>query len=236
MLVGFDPAIDRNLAVDALARLRLDPPRPWRIIVEESPTLATAVGAGVLLAERGISTGEARRHLAPGRLLGRVVSSPEAASAATGADFLVVDPPPGSATTIRAVVEAAWAPVLARVSLDVGAIGDRLAGLIRAGVEGVVIVAGEDAEPATIGAIVSAVRAGLPQRWFRPDPLATAEPIVFVDGLAHPLLPDTAVTDLLADFGRLDARSVSIDGRPLPRRRWDDTLLEPGVQVRIGES
>jgi sulfur carrier protein ThiS len=75
----------------------------------------------------------------------------------------------------------------------------------------------------------------LPQSWFQPDRPASAEPTVLVDGVVHPLLPDTAVTDLLADLGRQDARSVSIDGRPLPRRRWDDTLLEPGVEIRIGE-
>jgi hypothetical protein len=117
VVVGFDASTDPLTARETLARLGFDPPRPFLVIVEGSPAVAAAAGAGVLLAERGISTAEARRSLGSGGILGRIVGSPDAATAAAGADFLVVDHPSPTRVAARAVVEAAWAPVLARVSL-----------------------------------------------------------------------------------------------------------------------
>ena len=233
LLVGLDAGDDPAGAQRAIGRLQPEPPRSLRLIVEHSPALAASVDAGVLLAERGVSTGEARRLLGPGRLLGRVVGSPTSAAAAAGADFLAVEGPVTDPPALRAIVEAAWAPVLASIAASEKAIANLLPRLVGAGAEGIVLRCGPDATPSSLAAVVSAARIRLPPAWFRPDPETGTERVVLVDGVAQPLPPETAVTDLLADLGRSNATAVSRNGLPVPRRRWDDTLLAPGDDIRV---
>jgi len=220
-----DPAVVGRMP-DAL---RGELPPDIALIIEDSPALAATFGAGVLLAERAVSTAEARRTLGPGNLLGRVVTSNAAAAAATGADFLVVaagnvDP--------RPIVEAAWAPVLAAFSLP-EAVLDGLQSMPAAGIEGVLLRARPDLPADELVAATAAVRSVLPPAWFDRTPASTAEPTILVDGAAHALVPDTAIADLLADLGRPGAAAVAVNGVQVPRRRWDDTLLAAGDEIEI---
>jgi sulfur carrier protein ThiS len=233
LLVGLDAAADPDLARRAISRLKPDPPPTLHILVENSPALAAAVDAGVLLAERGVSTAEARRTLGPGRLLGRVVGSPTAAAAAAGADVLVVEEAATEPQALRAIVEAAWVPVLASSSVTDFETGNEGPGLVGLGFEGIVLQSGPETTPSLLASAVAAVRTILPAAWFASTPAASVAPVILVDGVAHPLPPETAVTDLLADLGRESATSVAVNGVPVARRRWDDTLLAPGDDVRV---
>ncbi|MBA3415564.1 MAG: hypothetical protein H0U10_10110 [Chloroflexia bacterium] len=233
LLIGFEAAADPSVAHAAISRLRSDPSEPLRVIVEHSPALAASVGAGVLLAERGVSTAEARRILGPGRLLGRVVGSPISAAAAAGADVLVVEGPPSEPASLRAIVEAAWAPVLASSQPTVPALVNLLPQFVRAGAEGIILRCEPVATPLMLVPLVSAARALLPPAWFDAGPTSKASAVVVVDGVAHPLPPETAVTDLLADLGRSNATAVALNGVTVARRRWDDTLLAADDDLRV---
>jgi sulfur carrier protein ThiS len=185
------------------------------LLIAGSPGVAGNLTAGAVLSERGIGSAEARRLLGPGRLLGREVWSAAAAALAEGLDFLVCDLADLGPEGVLAAVQTSWSPVLVRIASAADA---RAA--IRAGAEGVIV-------PVAAAALLREIAACLPQR-------EVVEQVVTLDGVPTLLEPDTAVTDLLADAGRDDARSVSINGVAVPRRVWDDRLLAPGDVIETG--
>lgn len=225
---------DPALVVEPIRRARRLLPPSTMLLVEGSPAVAADVGAGLLLAERGVSTAEARRDIGRAGPLVRIVSTPAAAVAAIGADLLLAEGTAATAAGLRSVVEAAWAPVLATVELGETEADRAIAALVSAGAEGVVLRLRPDAGAADLGAALATIRDRLPNAWFA-APAAAPEPRIAVDGVEHLLLPDTAVADLLLDLGRSDAARVTRNGVVVPRRRWDDTLLAPGDALTIGD-
>ncbi len=182
------------------------------VVLAGSPSAASAAGAGALLPESGMSSGEARRMLGPGLPLGREVGAPEVAAVAHGLDFLVVSLDGLGAPDVRAAVESSWFPVLARVGDADGA-----ASAIRAGCEGVIV-------PVLPGLAISDIAAALPPRH-------EAEQTVTLNGDVVPLEPDTSVADLLADAGLSGMGRVTVNGVAIPRRGWDDRLIEAGDRI-----
>lgn len=232
--VEADATVEPALVTTVGKRLRSNLPPEVSVLVAGSPALAGALGAGLLLAERGPATADARRAVPPGAVLARVVTSAAAAAAAVGADLLVAEAPdPESlppSDLLRAVVEAAWVPVLASLPARPDAIASGLPGLLAAGAEGALVRPTPSAGGEELAASVAAAYPLLPAEWFALPPV----PTVRVDGIIVPLLPDTAITDLLADLGRTPKR-VSVNGAIVPHRRWDDTLLAPDDQVQLDD-
>ena len=223
---GDNPRWTRDLVADLRRRI----PSTLLMLVEDAPALAAATGTGILLAEHGISTAEARRVIGPAGLIGRIVATEAAAAAALGADFLVVGPASAGSGVVRRIVETAWAPVV----VDLGETG-RVAGVsvdsaIAAGAEGVLLRPPTGIESSDVIDAVSAVRKRLPPKPFPPP---ETEPTILVDGSALRLVPDTAITDLLADLDRVRAAAIAVNGVQVPRGRWDDALLAPGDVVEI---
>lgn len=183
-----------------------------RVLLAGPPGAAGEAGSGLLLPEAGMAAAEARRQLRAGSLLGRETATIEAAALVLGVDFLVCAWDVSGARARRAI-ESAPVPILWRVGSPDGA---RTA--IEAGAEGVVLDCIED--PATMVEMLRRVSALLPNR-------ADVERVVFVDGVPVALVPETAVTDLLADLGITPSR-VRRNGVAVPRRMWDDAVLSPG--------
>ncbi len=177
-----------------------------------SPSVAGEAGAGALLPEHGMSSSEARRSLGPGPVLGREVGSPEAAALAEGVDVVVVTVSEIGAAAVRQAVEGSWAAVLARI----GSVEEAVTAFA-AGAEGVIL-------PLSGAAAIPAIAGLLPSRERGP---ATVE----LNGEAVPLVPHSAITDLLADNGLDGIRTVTINGVSVPRRGWDDRLLETGDRI-----
>lgn len=210
--VSGDPAA----AIGAL-RPMAEAPAELVLLVGGSPAVAAALGAGLVLPERGMASSEARRLLGPAALLAREVSTPAVADVASGIDAVVAGPAAtgNSAALIRQFAGSAHGPVLWRAS-DPEAVRLALAG----GAEGVVVSA---RGPGGYALAVAAAR-WLPERRREPN-------TVVVDGRPVAWLPDTAVTDLLADLGMRPTRVV-LNRVPLPRSRWDDAVLRPGDDIR----
>ncbi|MGI9254480.1 MAG: sulfur carrier protein ThiS, partial [Thermomicrobiales bacterium] len=177
-----------------------------------SPSVAGGLGAGVILPERGMGSGEARRLLGPGLLMGREVSSAGVAALVEGVDVVVADLDVLGAAALRATIEAGWAATLARVSTP-----ENAAVAMRSGAEGIIVPVDGLTEIAAYG---------------RSIPARTREAReIRLNGVSIPLEPDTAITDLLADTGLEGAGAVRVNGSAVPRRGWDDRLLAPGDVV-----
>ncbi len=185
------------------------------ILLVGPPSVAGEAGAGLVLPELGMASSEARRQIRSGALMGRDVSSIEAAALARGVEFLVggMADLGGGGSRIAEAIEAAPVPILWRVGGE-GEARDAIA----LGAEGVVLASGPD--PMSEFDALSSLAALFPAR-------TASERTVVLNGAPVPLLPDTAITDMLGDFD-LEPATVRRNGAAVPRRLWDDTLLVPG--------
>jgi sulfur carrier protein ThiS len=185
-----------------------------RVTLAGAPRLAAAVGADLLLPASGIAAAEARRQLPAAALLGRELASIAAAGLVVGVDFLVAEGNEQALASgaFRAAIESAPSPVIWRVDDERAA-----RRVVAAGGEGVILPFHQ-----ADGAVATAreLLAVWPAR-------AVDRRLVVVDGAVVELPPDSAVADVLADLGLRPSR-VTRNGVPVPRRTWDERLLEPG--------
>lgn len=234
----------RSVLAAAAARLREIVAGRAALIVEGDAALATELGFGLHLPERGPATGAARRRLGERALLGRSVGSAAAATAAIGADYLVAEPifagaragaRPLGLSGLGGIVEATWSPVLAGGGVEVEAIADVLAAGAHGVAVGGAIGAAADPERAARG-FRAALAAAVPEPIPGPTPARAAPAIVpiVVNGAPVAVESETTVTDLLEDEGLAAAAVVvAVNGRELARRLFDETVLAAGDRVEL---
>lgn len=230
----------RSLAVETM---RLAHGRA-NVVIAADIAVAVELGLGVVLAESGVATAEARRRLGAAPPLGRAVHSAAAAAAAGGASFLVATPvfaverwtprPVLGLATLTRIVEASWEPVIAGGGVTV----EWVPSAIAAGAAGVAVgdaIANTDDPQAAATALRAAVDRAL-------GPMAPAEPAargadltqVIVGGRQFVVEPDTTIADLLHERG-LDERvvTVTLNGVRLARRTYESTVLGVGDEIAI---
>jgi thiamine biosynthesis protein ThiS len=196
------------------------------VLLQGSLARARAARVGVLLPERGMATAEARRLLGPGLPVARLVGSAPAATAARGADLIVVERAvAGDLAHVRRIVAASWEPALAWCA----PVSDAARAAVAAGCEGVV-VDWAALEPGRADDALAALAAVLP-----PSPTRGGEATpITLDGVAMTVEPDTTIADLLADANRPDDVVVRVNGVRLARHRHDDTVVRPGDAIETG--
>ncbi len=219
-------ADDEPGGADELARLRAAL-GGGAILLHGPLALARRAGVGVLLPERGIATAEARRLLGSSLPAARLVGSAAAATAARGADLIVIDrSASGGLMEVRRIVTASWEPALAWCEPTAAAARARFA----AGCEGIVIewdALDPRAPDASLAALAGALPAAATLALAAPSPIT-------LDGVTMEVESDTTIADLLADAGLPDDVVVRVNGVRLARRRYDETVVRPGDVVETG--
>lgn len=218
------------------------------LLVNGDAATAAELGIGLHLPEEAMATAEARRLVGTRPLLGRSVHSAAAATAATGADYLLAGhvfataSKPGRAPIgpdgLRRIAEVAWEPVLA-----IGGIGvERVPAVVAAGAAGVAVIGAiadaVDPERAAV-ALRSAVDEALGEETDVAEAAATQTHEdgairVMVNGKPVELEPETTVTDFLDDRGlRPTMVIVELNGTIVARSRYDETPLRSGDAVEV---
>jgi sulfur carrier protein ThiS len=155
----------------------------------------------------------------------RLVGSAAAATAARGADLLVIERAVAvDLAIVRRVAAAGWEPALVWCAPEPDAARARFA----AGCEGIV-VAWEDVDPRSPADALKRLAAALPPK---PSGSGALVPIVF-DGASLAVEPDTTIADLLADAGLPDNVVVRVNGVRLARHRYDETATRPGDAIEV---
>ncbi|HEU0116498.1 MAG TPA: hypothetical protein VFQ80_17540 [Thermomicrobiales bacterium] len=196
------------------------------VLLQGQIATARAARVGVLLEEWGIATAEARRLLGPGLPVGRVVGSAAAATAARGADWIVIERTAADDfERIRRIAAASWEPALAWRPPEPAAARAAFA----AGCEGIV-VAWAALDSRLAAEALAALAAALPAA-----PARAADSIaIALDGVATTVEPATTIADLLADAGLPADVVVRVNGVRLARYRYDDTIVRSGDAIDIG--
>jgi sulfur carrier protein ThiS len=198
-----------------------------RVLLDAPLALARTARIGALLPERGIATAEARRLIEPGAAVARQVGSPAAASAAVGADLLVVERPiSDDLTVVRRIVEASGEPTLAWSAPDPESARARF----EAGCEGIV-VAWEALDATAPGEALASLAAVAPRPAARERSSVVS---IMLDGQPLEVEPETTVTDLLADVSLPEDTVVRIGGVRVAHRHHDQPLLRLGAAVQRG--
>lgn len=212
------------------------------LFINGNPAVAAELGLALHLPEAALATAEARRQIGPRTILGRSVHSPEAATAAIGADYLFAGPvfptssKPGAAPLglagLQRVVAATWSPVFAIG----GVTADNARDTLRAGAQGVAVIGAiaDAADPARAAAdLRDAIDEipGLPMKLVLDE---DAPMLIKVNGKDTEVEPDTTVADYLADRGVQDRLvAVELNGTILARRAFDATALVDGDTMEI---
>jgi thiamine biosynthesis protein ThiS len=212
---------------------------PARVSVNGNVAIASALGVGIHLPERGPLPSSVRSRVGAKSPIGRSVHSPAAARESAGADYLVAGHvfatsskpgvPPLGLDGLRRIVEATDLPVLAiggitaenvRPVLDAGAFGVAVMSAINAA-----------ADPA---AAARRIRNRL-----NPESRATmteSETTIdaTINGKPTSLAPNTTVSGFLASKS-FEERLVVVElnGEILPRSRFAETVLASGDRVEI---
>jgi len=211
------------------------------LLIDGDLALAAEAGCGLLLAEGGVATAQARRRLGPGALLGRVVTSAAAATAATGADFLAVEiggtglgraRPGVDGAGLRRIVEASWEPVLVAGDFDRVEAADAMA----VGAHGLIVGWSTWRREPGLVAVVARHPVELPSRepGIRSGPAAIGNVVIVVNGREITTDGDTTLADLAAEAGwSAGSVVVSLNGERIARRRLGEVVPHPGDQVTI---
>lgn len=243
-----EPDLGRDERLALAAELRELVGGRATVLVNGDAATAATLGLGLHLPERGMATAEARRIVGAGPLLGRSVHSEAGATAATGADYLMVGhvfptaSKPGLAPIgldgLRRIAGVAWVPVLA-----IGGIGvERVAAVVAAGAAGVAVIGAiaKASEPERAAARLRAAvdeALGEEAEVVEAAPAQTAEDAairVTVNGKPVELEPETTVTDFLNDRGlRPTMVIVEVNGTIVARSRYDETPLRSGDTVEV---
>ncbi len=227
-----DAAIEMKRAIGVRAML----------IVNSHPSIAADLGLALHLPEAGIATAEARRAVGSTTIIGRSVHSPAAATAATGADYLLAGhvfpsrskpgTPPIGLTGFRQIMEATWQPVLAVGGVTV----ERIPALVAAGAAGVAVIDAIARAPdprAAAATLRLAIDDAVPDS---ADATAPAETMVslVVNGKPLTIEPESTITDFLADRGLAGGMVVvELNGNVIARRAFDHTFFSDGDQVEV---
>ena len=210
------------------------------LIVNNYPALAADLGLGLHLPETGVAIAEARRQVGSTTMIGRSVHSPAAATAATGADYLLAGhvyatrSKPGLAPLglpgFRRIMESTWQPVLA-----VGGItAERIPSVVESGAAGIAVVSAI-AQAANPQAAAAALRSALDGVLPREDQVAASTTVsLLVNGSPVTIEAESTITDFLADRG-LAGRMVVVElnGQVIARRAFDDVVLNDGDRVEV---
>ncbi len=212
------------------------------LVINGHPSIAAGLGLGLHLPEAGMATAEARRLVGPSTTIGRSVHTPAAATAATGADYLLAGhvfpsrskpgAPPLGIAGFRRIMEASWLPVLAVGGVRV----EQIPALVAAGAAGVAVIDAIATAPdprAAAVALRSAVDAVLPEVGETEEPTPTTVSLT-VNGKPVALEPESTITDFLADRGLAGKMVVvELNGKVIARRAFDDTTLAEGDRVEV---
>ncbi len=222
------------------ANLRNGLPDHVPLLVNSDIHLASRLGIGVHLPEKGPPVCEARDAVGPRELVGRSVHSPREAAKSTGADYLLAgnifetNSKPGregiGLDGLRRIVEAAPAPVIA-----IGGIDPRNASsVLEAGAYGVAVISAIATSrcPTTTAQLLCAAvkRSKAPlmnQR--KPEPT-----LILVNGKEERVSQETTVAGFLASKGFQDRLVVvESNGWILSRDDFASTTLQPNDRLEI---
>ena len=235
---GLAPSTMREAAVALQHRVE----ERAMLVINGHPSIAAGLGLGLHLPEAGMATAEARRLVGPTTPIGRSVHSPAAATAATGADYLLAGhvfpsrskpgAPPLGIAGFRRIMEASWLPVLAVGGVTV----EQIPALVAAGAAGVAVIdaIATAADPrAAAVALRSAVDAELPEAQ-EPEEPTPATLSLTVNGKPVTVESESTITDFLADRGLAGSMVVvELNGKVVARRAFDDTFLAEGDRVEV---
>jgi thiamine-phosphate pyrophosphorylase len=220
------------------------------LLINGGPQAAMTLGTGLHLRERDMPPDAARAVLGPRVAIGRSVHTPEGASAASGADYVLAGhvypssskpglPPLGPAGLSR-IAGVAPCPVVA-----IGGItSDSVTEVIRAGARGVAAI-GSIVEAADPCAAASALRVAVDRALQEHQEEAsmssetgvssdTSAVEIVVNGKPVSVVPGATVHDFLVGKRMTDAMAiVERNGNIVPRGEYGDTRLEAGDRLEV---